>query len=252
MHKPSLFWKILLPILIVLIIVGTIIFIQNKKASDMSTDETIYGSWVSDTASEYPLTIQEDSNSLGITISWNPTIDSDIELAGTLLPSKRKDGYSGEIDFVSGDAEQKKEYVELVYFPSEEKIELLLPVLFEDSLEFIRSSPLLEAQCLSPDNVGVTYGDFSSDLIAQTKEYKKVESELPEDASLAIEDQTIDVDTHIYEYRVFSVLKEEDATVTWARFKVDMNERALYLYNPVEDEYTLHEESDELFTLNDC
>lgn len=98
--------------------------------------KTPEGRWTSSIAPDYPMIVKKTPK--GLSISWKPTIDSDISIEG-ILTDQGGNLFSGAVDFASGDTRGKRT-VKIIYRSADDSLSLELKTMWEEPVLFIKGN----------------------------------------------------------------------------------------------------------------
>lgn len=207
-----------------------------NAVNDHMENKNPQGEWLSSIAPEYPLTLKSSGNSY--TVKWEPTIDSDIEISGTLT-DKGANVYHGNVHFVAG-AEVSDEPLTLRFDPSRQSLSMEFPVMYEAPVVFERkASGKTSMSCL----------EAAEKIASESDKFQKLIAKYPE---LQLMDETEDdAEDKVFDFRLFIEASGGDVE-TLSRLRVDLNKHQVFEYDPIEDSYTELKGNQKLFTGLNC
>jgi hypothetical protein len=197
----------------------------SEKAAKM-TEQKLDGAWRSSVAPDYPLRLTATGTSY--TVAWEPTIDSDNAIAGSLA-SQGANTWRGTVYLRAGD-ENRDVPMTLRFDPATQTLHMELPAMFSDPIAFQRGDQADKATKAAADDCAAQ----AVDVLAATAAYKKLEA-----GARHLQTMTDGETSHdrVCDLRVF-VDGEGGETQTVGRFRVDFKARQVLQYNPAEDSYT--------------
>lgn len=194
------------------------------------------GAWVSSIAPDYPLTLKKDGNTYHV--SWAPTIDSDMEISGKLT-DKGANVYHGTVHFRAG-AETSDEPMTLRFDPSHQSLSMEFTVLYEAPVLFSRGTENANASSCA---------DLAQSIALESDQFQKLNAQ---HSGLQLMDETDDdAPGRSFDFRLF-IENESGEIETLSRIQVDLDEKVIREYDPIEDTYSTLEGSEKLFSDAEC
>ena len=206
----------------------------SEKAAKM-TEQKLEGAWRSSVAPEYPLRLTAAGTNY--TVAWEPTIDSDNTIAGSLA-SQGANTWRGTVYLHAGE-EKSDVPMTLRFDPATQTLHMELPAMFSDPIAFQRGAKADKALKAASDDCAAQ----AVDVLAATAAYKKLEAGAHHLQTMKDGETSHD---RVCDLRVF-VDGEGEETQTVGRFRVDFKARQVLQYNPAEDSYTPLAGTAELF-----
>ncbi len=191
------------------------------------------GQWKASVAPDYPLSLTKSGEAY--ILKWDPTMDTDMSFEG-LMTAKGANVYYGEVKFSSGD-ETGKHPMTLRFDPQVQTLSMEFTVLFERPQLFTRMN----------DKPGLRpCVDVAQSIVEASGAYKSLEAD---NEGLEIMDES-ELPGR-YDFRVY-VDGGGDEVQTLARYRVDIQKKQFFQYDPIEGDYIELEGMASLFVGAEC